>query len=199
MILMSSKHVTVNQMKLLVLQLYKVECCRDPVLPGQPSLLIIYLLCLMGGLTVYIEMFSWCIKMTKFMGHWKQFRSNSGNGCSTSQAGGTWPQVGLVGYRVVLHMAPQGTAPGIVGFHGGTPPGIVGYEERPLPSSSFPQHKYTSIRDAAATHTRKKHQSHIAASHLEISKASTSIYRAMSHHLQHKEKMSFYGKDEIQV
>ena len=90
MILMSSKHVTVNQMKLLVLQLYKVECCRDPVFPGQFSLLYLLLGKLSlylsgGGLTVYLEMFSWCIKMTKFMGHWKQFRSNSGNGCSTSQ------------------------------------------------------------------------------------------------------------------
>ena len=38
-------------------------------------------------------------------------------------------------------------------------PGIAGYKSgykvRPLPSCSFPQHKYTSIRDAA-THTQEK-------------------------------------------
>ena len=33
--------------------------------------------------------------------------------------------------------------------------GAEGYKVRPLPSSSFPQHKYTSIRDAA-THTQVK-------------------------------------------
>ena len=91
------------------------------------------------------------------------------------------------------YLATGGTTGYIIGYFMGYTTrycrvhnGAERYEARPLPSSSFPQHKYTSIRDAAATHTRKKHQSHIAASHLEISKASTSIYRAMSHHLQHK-------------
>ena len=97
-------------------------------------------------------------KMTKCVGYWKQFRSNSGNGCSTSQ--------GVLGHRWYWGVHQGGTgaqvlrgtplAQGVQGpRYWGVHDGAEGYKVRPLPSCSFPQHKYTSIRDAA-THTQEK-------------------------------------------
>ena len=153
MILVSSKRVTVNQMKpkMLVLQGNRLTYTY-----GSINLILIghYPHTLLQEKNRVFKPWSYafCVnlmlmyEMTKCVGYWKQFRSNSGNGCSTSQ--------GVLGHRWYRGVHHHGVHDQVLrGTRGG---GRGGYKVRPLPSSSFPQHKYTSIRDAAATHVQEK-------------------------------------------
>ena len=111
---MSSERVTVNQtkQKLLVLRGNTSWAVHSGYLVTSYMLrkLCLYL---KQGVMLFDTMLMY--EMTKYVGYWKQFKSNSGNGCSTSQGvlGHTW-------YSRVHHRVLQGTSwvtrPGIAGY-----------------------------------------------------------------------------------
>ena len=102
-------------------------------------------------------------EMTKCVGYWKQFRSNSGNGCSTSQGVLYLATGGTEGYTRGVHKGGTG-AHVLRGYRG---PGTEGYTTgqrgiRSAPSLPARFLNTSTLQLETLQHTLKKnHQSHI--------------------------------------